>query len=427
LDIISKIKLFLDYNLHNTKSKQVLSLLVWNFLSIPVSFLINILVTNVLGAELYGGYVYLNSLFNVGITLINFGFFQAGNRVMVTSSSQTEIKEIFGAQLVIVLLLYSILTSLLILYSRYDSNLVKKHLQDVVFYIIPFGFVFLLNNYFETLLMANNQISDLVKTRYYPKIFFLTLLILYSQIHFIHTINSNALVLLIWYSLIISQLLVFIYVLIRIKFTFQNLDYRLKEIFRVNKTFGFQVYVGSLFSTFIMQLSPIIISYFSLTNKGVGFYSLSLTLASPLSFIPAIVGTTHYKDFSNYTNIPKKLLYYTLFLSFGLLFASWILIPIFIKLFYNPEFFSAIKLFYFTSIGVFLYGLSDFYSKFLGSKGYVVALRHSSFIVGAVALISNLLLVYLFNELGASISYLLAGITYLTTVLFYYKKFAFKN
>jgi hypothetical protein len=136
---------------------------------------------------------------------------------------------------------------------------------------------------------------------------------------------------LVWFTFIISQFVVYLLVLFNIRVSFNNLFWNIKQIINFNKIYGIHVYFGNLLSTLFMQLSPIIISYFSLNNKGVGYYSLSVTLSSPLSFIPAIVGTTHFKEFAKYNKIPGKLVLLTFSISSSLLLLSWIFIPIFIK------------------------------------------------------------------------------------------------
>jgi O-antigen/teichoic acid export membrane protein len=150
---------------YGIKNKQIVSLLTWNVLNIPLSFIINILITNILGSALYGDYMYINSLFNVGIIIITLGFFQATNRAIVISNSEVQIREFYGALLVILVLLYILLTIVLFLYYIFDSNLNAKNLNTIFFYFLPFGFVFLLSQYFETLLMADNRIDKLVLTR----------------------------------------------------------------------------------------------------------------------------------------------------------------------------------------------------------------------------------------------------------------------
>lgn len=408
---------------YGIKNKQIVSLLTWNVLNIPLSFIINILITNLLGSELYGDYMYLNSLFNVGIIIINLGFFQAGNRAIVISKSEQQINELYGAQLVVLIFLYILLTIVLFLNYIFDQNLLEKNLNTIYFYFIPFGFVFLLSQYFETLLMADNRIDKLVITRYIPKIIFLVLLFIYYFFSLHTRLNPINRILLVWYSLIISQIIIYFIVLFNIHLSFNHLFDKVKFIINVNKTFGIHVYFGNLLSTLFMQLSPIIISYFSLNNKGVGYYTLSVTLSSPLSFIPAIIATTHYKEFTNYNKIPKRLLFLTFSLSCILLFTLWAIVPIFVYYFYNPDFMRSVDLFYFTSIGVFLYGVSDFFSRFLSANGYGVALRNSSIIVGFTTLCTNVITVKYFGEIGAAYSYLLAGIVYISTILFYYNKF----
>lgn len=167
---------------------------------------------------------------------------------------------------------------------------------------------------------------------------------------------------------------------------------------------------------------PLLISHFSIDNVDVGFYSLSLMLASPLSYIPIVIATSHYAKFANYKAIPKKLFLVTgAFSLFGLI-CLWIIVGPFVNIFYTPDFKPVIFLTFITSIGTLLYSLSDFISRYLASQGDGKALRNSSWIVGFTTLSLSLLLIPKYKATGASITHVVAGIVYIGTIFFYYFK-----
>ena len=47
---------------------------------------------------------------------------------------------------------------------------------------------------------------------------------------------------------------------------------------------------------------------FNEDNTEVGFYTLALTVTTPLSTLPAIIGTTYFKQFATQPRIPSKVL-----------------------------------------------------------------------------------------------------------------------
>ena len=156
---------------------------------------------------------------------------------------------------------------------------------------------------------------------------------------------------------------------------------RIKEIVHYNKTFGFNVYVGSLSSTGFSQLTSVLISYFATNNSGVGFFSLALTIVAPLGLIPNVVATTHYKDFSTRTSIPKKLLLVTVGLSISALVLTFLLVQPFITYLYGPDFKPVISLTYIVSFGVILSGFADLINRFLDLM-VKVKHRNTAFVVG---------------------------------------------
>tara|TARA_B110000240_G_scaffold191702_1_gene234678 strand:+ start:160 stop:1434 length:1275 start_codon:yes stop_codon:yes gene_type:complete len=407
----------------NKRLKQIASLFSVNIIGIPIGMVTSILLTRYLGAKSYGDFMFINNLINLAVIIGTFGIFQAGNRAIVLTENKEKIKEYYGAEMIFTIGVFLIVFLFLFLFVNYDPNINAKGLRLITLIVMPFSWVYILVKYFEVLFQADNRIGLLVKTRLFPKIFFLALVLLLFS--FYQDYNDKKLIL-IFYCFIVSQIIVFIYIIFKIKLSFNNLKLRLKEIWNYNKSFGFHVYIGSVFAVGFAQLTGILISYFGIDNSGVGFYALALTIAAPLSFIPNTIATTHYKDFSKLNSAPKKVLFLTLGITIVTLFLSWILISPFIKYFYGIEFESVINLFYIVSIGIVLHGLADFYNRFLGAHGQGKILRNSSFIVGGSLLVFNIVLIPLYGEVGAAITKGVTGLIYFITIIYYYKKFKLK-
>ena len=75
------------------------------------------------------------------------------------------------------------------------------------------------------------------------------------------------------------------------------------------------------------------------------------------------------------------------------------------------------------SIGVLIYGMADFFNRFLGANGQGKALRNGALIVGISLLLMNLLLIPKYGAFGAAYTKVIAGVIYLINMLFYYFKF----
>jgi O-antigen/teichoic acid export membrane protein len=170
------------------------------------------------------------------------------------------------------------------------------------------------------------------------------------------------------------------------------------------------------------QLTGVLISYFAIDNSGVGYYTLALTIAGPLAFIPNVIATTHYKDFSTSIIIPRKLLLLTILMSCSTLVLILLLVSPFIKYFYGPKFYPVISLTYIASFGVILNGLADFFNRFLGSHGQGKALRNSSFFVGFSLMVFNLTLIPRLGETGAAYTQFFSGLIYILCMVWFYKR-----
>jgi O-antigen/teichoic acid export membrane protein len=353
------------------------------------------------------------------MVIFTFGFFQAGNRAIVLNTDKEKNREFYGSMLIVLGVLFLIFSLSILIYALIDKNVAEKGLRSILIFIIPFSWIFMLMNYYEVLFQADNKISLLAKSRLYPKIiFFIVILVLF--LGFKKYVGNKLLI--IWILFLATHIIGYLYILYKVNPSFKNSRERLKEIWFFNKTYGFNVYVGTLFNVAMNSLSGILISYFGINNAGVGYYSLALTISEPLSFIPNVIATTHYKEFASRKKIEKRLTLVTIGIAAFALIMCWILVGPFINLFYGADFKPVINLTLIASIGVILHGMADYYNRFLGSHGEGKSLRNSAIIVGIIILIGNFTLIRFFGQNGAAITRVLSGGTYLLSMLWFYNR-----
>ena len=401
-----------------TKVKQVAGLLSVNVLSIPLSIVTSIIITRFLGSSGYGNFKFILNLFSLAVVVFTFGFYQAGNRALVLNSDPRKAREFYGAELIITTFLFLLMALFFCGYAMLDKNVNEKELRLVLLLVIPFSWIFLMTKYFEVLFQADNRIRLLAKSRLYPHLIYFVIIV--AIYHFIFNYEGDRL-LLILASYFIGNVIIAMYIIINLKPLFSNLRARVREIYHYNKTFGFSVYIGSLFAVGFSQLTGVLISYFASDNSGVGYYSLAMTIAAPLAFIPNVIATTHYKDFASSKRVSRKLLGITVAISGVAQVVIIILVGPFVKIFYGHDFVPVISLTYIASFGVIMNGLGDFFNRFLGSHGKGKALRNSAFIVGLSVLILNVALIPLYGEKGAAFTTLFAGLIYFLCMYLYYR------
>ena len=339
---------------------------------------------------------------------------------MVLNHNKARARQLYGAELVLTLLMFVLMTICLALYAALDPNLKSKGLTTTFSYVLPLGFVFLATKFTETLFQADNRIGLLATYRLLTKVVYVSVLLTIWLTDF--SVQGRIL-LTVLYGYFFSQLVVFLFIVVFLKPSFRFLSSRLKLLWLYNRSFGLNIYIGSLFAVGFTSLSQILIGYFSESNSGVGFYTLALTFSAPLALIPNTIATVHYKDFSKYNRIPRKLLFYTLAITVAALLSLWVIIAPFVRFFYGDDFMTVVNLNYIVSLGVLVHGLSDFYNRFLGANGQSIALRNSSFVVGGGAMIVGIALIPLYGAYGAALTKLVVGVIYLGIILWYYMNY----
>ena len=428
MSIHSKIEYFWGKYKTNKHIKQSVTLMLWNFLSLPLTIVTNIVITRYMGAASYGDYLYVQRVFDFVYIILGFGVLQSINRAVLLAKDkgEQEIREYYGSGYLCLLVIYAIICISLYAFTFISPNIREKGLVEIMLCVIPFSLVNYTATYFEQVLPASNRINDLIIQRYIPRIgLFVLSLVLYIVLKKVEWDVSPLVV--VWSIFWGTQILTYLYVFKRIKPSFANAKFKIRDIIKIDKEFGIQVYFGNIFSTAFTALMPIFLSYFGEDNAGVGFYSLSLMLSQPLSFIPVVVATSHYQKFADYKSIPRKLMTMTFLISCAAMVFLWIFVTPFIKFFYTPEFSPVIYLTIISSVGTLLYGISDFFSRYLMAQGKGKPLRNSSFIVGFITLAMSVALIPWIHETGAAITHVTAGLVYFFIIVFYYRKCAKEN
>lgn len=406
--------------IQSTSSKQVARLFAANLISIPIGIIVSIILTRFLGAEDYGNYQFINSIFSFSITLLTFGFLQATSRALVLNYNPVRAKQYYGTTLIILGGIFILMSLVLLIYGLLDENLQSKNIQSVFLLTIPVGAIYLIMSYFETLLQADNQIKLLSQSRLMPKVLFG---IVVTLIYFYFKDTEYEKLRLVFFYFFITQLFVYIYLIHKLKVSFKFFHNRLKQIWLYNKNFGFDVYLGSIFALGFSSLVQILIGYFSTDNSGVGYFALALTFSMPLSIIPNIIATAYYKDFAKSNGVTPNLLFITIGLSILGLFTVWLLVPPMVNHFYGKEYSPVIQINFIVSFGVLIHGFGDFFNRFLGANGQGKALRNSAFFVGGSLVVGSVLLIPKYGEYGAAYAKLAAGVVYLSLIIYYYLKF----
>ncbi len=405
----------------NTRVRQAAVLYLASFAGIPLSIVTSIVFTRFLGPSGYGDFAFLDSIFDFAKIIFPLGLFHAANRAMVINRDPLRSKQLQGAGIVLLFALFVIMALVLLLYGITDTNLASKGLDRFFLYLIPFGWIFLFEPYFNNVLHAENRIYELSAIRFLPKVitFMAALLIFFTMRDF-----EGSRLAVIWSVYLFAFLSIYIIVLIKTGFSFRHIRQSTTTILGYYRTYGVHLYSGSLVFAGALALSGILISYFSDDNTGVGFFALSLAISRPLALIPGVIATTWFRDFASLGSIPPRMTFLTSVMTLLTLILLYLLTGPFISFFYGESFLPLIQITYISGTGMALHGMAGFFTRFLEARGRGRAVRNANMLTGLSVFGSNLLLIPVYAEKGAAISLILSGFIYLAGVLFYYHRLA---
>ena len=164
---------------------------------------------------------------------------------------------------------------------------------------------------------------------------------------------------------------------------------------------------------------------FNSDNTAVGYYTLALTITSPLSTLPAIIGTTYFKQFATQESIPRKVIIYTVLLTLLSCIAFILMVKPIVSFLY-PDSYQQVGVYAsFLALGFSVHGLGDMINRFLGSHGEGRMIRNASIVNGIVKVIGFIVLVYFFNIIGAILTVVLCDFIYTAMLIYYYLRFIY--
>jgi O-antigen/teichoic acid export membrane protein len=389
-------------------------------IGIVLGIVVSVFNTRILGAETFGDFKFIQSVYSFFTIIISFGYVVTASKLLAEKKNESLRKELIGASVIITIVLGVIFIFTIAVFSLFQESFFATDLSKVFLFLSPLFFFVPFTQSLENVLQGENRIYELSFYRILPQILYIgAIVVLYK----LNLISLDTVVLIQLLSFGFSSFFI-IYLL---KPRFSNLKSAYELIFHENRKYGFQVYIGSVIGVASTQFGPIAISFFSTNNIDVGFYSLAMTITMPLVLIPTVVGTSMFKEFANRNEIPKKATKATVLISILSLIVFLIIIKPLIVFLYSVEYIEAVNLAYIVAVGQIFHGFGNYYNRFLGSKGQGKYLRNGAISVGIANIAGFILIVPFYGATGAAVTKLCSGIVFTVSMLFYYNKFKKKN
>ncbi|MCL1610379.1 lipopolysaccharide biosynthesis protein [Marseilla massiliensis] len=400
--------------------KQIVYLYCSTIGGVLLGVLVSILNTRFLIPSEYGDVRYVNNIISFFSGIFLFGYFVSGSRLLALSESKEEASRIKGA-LVCILGITILLMMIVMLLSGVIHNFVlHKPYYSLFYFAIPVCGSTLLLNYINTSSQGDNSISTIAAARIWPQLMYLlTAFLVYK--YFGATSKRMILIQNGIYALVLAILI------FKNSPKFSQLKETFKKLNEENKKYGFQVYVGSLANVSVQYIAGMSLGVLSNDNTNVGFYTLALTVTTPLMMLPNVIGTTYFKQFAHQKFIPRKVILGTYTMSIVTLVGFCVLIFPIVDVLYNESYSNVALYASVLAIGFTMHGLGDVYNRFLGAHGLGKYLRNAAFISGGIALAGYTVGIYFGGITAAIITRILSSSIYFLVLLLYYRKVTTKN
>lgn len=362
----------------------------------------------------YGDVRYVQNILNFIASLLLFGYFLSGSRLLALSNNELRSRRIRGVMSLILILASTVL--IISTLCCYFIHINAPSVSVLFLVSLPVCFSPLLSNYINTTAQGDNHIGRLSLARFLPSLIYVPVaFFIYKNIG----ASSSKMILLQWgINTIISLIII-----ISARPSFSKLKPIFKELNKENRSYGFQLYVGSLVMVATNYIAGITLGKFNVDNTEVGFYTLALTITAPLAFLPSIIGTTYFKQFSKQNRIPTKVMKISLLITFISCILYILMIKPIVLFLYSDRYALVGNYASWLAIGVSIHGLGDMINRFLGSHGQGKSIRNASIANGVIKIFGYIVLVYYFNTVGAIFTTILCDFIYCIVIVYYYRMF----
>ena len=394
--------------------RQVVVLYTATFLGTLLGLVCSIINTRFLDPVNYGDVRYVQNIIQLIATILTLGYFWSGSRMLALSDNETKSREIRGSMILILTITAVALVLSMALCALVHYN--KPKIATLFIVSMPVCVNILLGNYIGNTAQGDNHIGRLAASRLLPYLFYIPL----AYIVYTYTGASSVKMLLLQWGVytIVSLLIV-----VSTKPSFKNMKVNIRELNKENKNYGLQLYYGSLFMLGSTYIAGISLGVFNSDNSNVGFYTLAMTVTSPLSLLPGIIGTTYFKEFAKMNRIPIKVLNVTVLMTLVSCICFIILVRPFVEFLYSEDYAQVGSYAMWLSAGFCIQGVGDMINRYLGSHGLGAPIRNSSIANGVIKMFGFTLFVYIWGIWGAIVTNLVASTAYCLILAYYYGKF----
>ena len=380
-----------------------------------LGIVIGVINTRSLGPVDYGMLSFILALISFVSLFFEFGFFSAGTRLLAIANDERKERECIGSLVLItvgIALLFSLATFFL---SFFVDSIFHTHIGNILRIISILVCIFPFQYMIQQVYQGTNKIGRLSAYNVAPIVWYL--------IGALIVINLFQLTVYIALLLNLSGIILATIVVIRrLKPSFNDLRKNTGLLWKETKEYGFHVYIGRIAGVSTYQLDKIFISYF-VNTTWVGFYSLAMSMTMPMALLSRSLSITLFKDFAHLERIPKKIIYYNFLWLLCCVIGLVALGKFIIVFLFSDKFISSASLILPLALAGFFQGMYQPYNMFMAAHRKGEWMRNISFIMAGVNLAGNIILIPLWEAMGAAIASIIGNSVYYFLSIFYYRKY----
>jgi O-antigen/teichoic acid export membrane protein len=383
------------------------------YLSLVASLLLGILVsvinTRMLGAQAFGDFKFLQSIWAIGVTFVTFGVFATGGNLLAKCTSPEKEKSLIGSLLIIACFVALFFTLIMAVAVMPIGYLYGQELAEKIRLFLVLMFVFPMQLYLQETLRGINAINSLALLNSLPQFLYILAAVTANKYYDF----SLDIAIFIYLSSIAATVCL---ITISARPRFKKIRNGISVVMNNNRSIGLNVYLAVLVTTVASQISQFSLAYF-FDTRLVGVFSLAITITMPLTMIPNAIATTFFKQFASLNKIPNKVIAATLAISGITLICFVAIIKEVIVFLYSTEFIDTVRLAYVCAAGAIFHGVGDVYNRFLLSHGFTRVLRNNAIQLGLLSVIGYVFLVVKFDVIGAAITKLMVDVFYMAAMI----------
>lgn len=385
-----------------------------NAASVAVNIATVLILTRVLSQSDFGSYRYAVTFFNAVAVVAQLGLPFAASVLLTRAESDDEERRIITATAVMMLMISAVISLGIAAFVTIASSR-GADIAPPLLAAYPFVYTAILQVAYIEMLKGANRIADIAAQMLMP--YLLIVVVPATSLLLTRRLDFQTMVFVHVSAYTITHLVT----LWRFRKGLVGwLTTLRRQLMKAVRSTGRQVYVGSVFAIGSTHVLGIMLGR-SIGMEGFAVYALALAMSSPVQVVPAVMGTVMFRRNAQADKLDVLSTRLTLVFTAGTLISYLILIELLFPVVFPPQYLAASKYAILFAFSFALYGIGDYFNRFIGAHGHGRYIQISAITAGLVNVCAALTLVHQFEIGGMVIASWLASVSYVALMVYFYK------